>query len=103
MEATMADQSYVVEREDNDHAGRYVVHLAPGVEGEMTYRRMGANVIAIDHTGVPRAYRGAGIAQMLVDKMIADARADGAKVLPLCSYVVAQFERHPEWADLLAD
>ena len=27
----------------------------------------------------------------------------GTKIVPLCSYVVAQFRRHPEWSGLLAE
>lgn len=95
--------TYAVEREETATHGRYVVHITPDAEGEMTFRRLGDNTILIDHTGVPRPYRNTGIAQQLVDRMIADARAEGIKVVPLCSYVAAQFKRHPEWADLLAD
>ena len=99
----MLDRKYAVEREEDDFGGRYVVHIEPGAEGEMTFRKTGTNTITIDHTGVPRAFRGAGIAQLLVDKMIADAQASGTKIVPLCSYVVAQFRRHPEWSGLLAE
>lgn len=55
-----------------------------------------------DHTLVPREMEGRGIAGKLVDALIADARHDGFRVEPRCSYVAAQFRRHPEWADLLA-
>lgn len=55
-----------------------------------------------EHTLVPRAFEGRGIAARLVDALIADARANGFRVEPKCSYVAAQFRRHPEWADLLA-
>ena len=43
------------------------------------------------------------IAQQLMDRLIADARTEGTRIVPLCSYAVAQFRSHPEWADLLAD
>jgi hypothetical protein len=38
----------------------------------------------------------------LVDAMVADAREQGFKVGPACSYVAAKFDQHPEWADLRA-
>ena len=99
----MADiDDFIVEREDDRGHGRYVVRLSEGLEAEMTYRKLGSLVIAIDHTYVPPEYRGNTIAQKLVDRGIADARSAGIKIKPECSYVVAQFRRHPEWADLLA-
>jgi predicted GNAT family acetyltransferase len=98
----MIEQDYRVEREDGVGGGRYVIRIAPGFEGEMTYRRIGPGTIAIDHTGVPPEYRGKGLAEMLVNAGIADARAEGTKIVPLCSYVAVQFKRHPEWEDLRA-
>ena len=46
--------------------------------------------------------RGQGVASALVERLIADARREGFKVVPKCPFVVAQFERHPEWADVRA-
>jgi uncharacterized protein len=34
--------------------------------------------------------------------MIADARANGFKIILSCQYVQAQYMRHPEWTDLRA-
>lgn len=99
----MTDQSYQVEREEDDFGGRYVIALAPGAEAEMTFRKTGSDIITVDHTFTPPAFRGHNIAQQLMDRLVADARDSHTHVVPLCSYVVAQFRRHPEWADLLAD
>jgi predicted GNAT family acetyltransferase len=98
----MADEQYTIQREDGPSRGRYVIRLAPGAEAEMTYRKSGNGPMVIDHTGVPPAFEGRGIASKLVNAAIADARSEGFKIRPVCSYVVAQFRRHPEWADLLA-
>ena len=98
----MTEPELIVEREDAATSGRYVIHLAPDVEAEMTFRKGADGTITVDHTGVPPAYEGRGIASKLVNKAVADARAQGFKIMPLCSYVVAQFRRHPEWADLHA-
>jgi predicted GNAT family acetyltransferase len=96
----MAD--HIVEREDAPGHGRYVIALPGGLEAEMTYRRISESVIAIEHTYSPPEFRGQNIASLLVQRAVADARREGTKILPVCSYVVAQFRRHPEWADLHA-
>ncbi len=91
-----------VEHEESGSRGRYVIYLPDGSEAEMTYARRDPGIIVADHTGVPPQYRGQGIAEKLVAEVMADAREKGFKIVPLCSYVVAQFRRHPEWADLKA-
>ncbi len=98
----MVEHSMRVEREDGAGDGRYVIRLPDGLEAEMTYRKISDEVIAIDHTGVPTEHRGQGLAEKLVKQAMEDARASGTKIVPLCSYVAAQFRRHPEWADLRA-
>lgn len=90
-----------VEREDDGARGRYVVYLEDGTEAELTYGREGQTLIA-DHTFVPPHHRGRDIALKLVEALMADAGKDGVKIVPQCSYVAAQFRRHPEWADLRA-
>ena len=98
----MNDNTQPVQRQDSPVGGRYVVELGDGLEAEMTYRRSNPGVITIDHTFVPRSHRGKGLAEALVNAGITDARAEGTRIVPLCSYVAAQFDRHPDWADLLA-
>ncbi|RYG04616.1 MAG: N-acetyltransferase, partial [Chitinophagaceae bacterium] len=39
---------------------------------------------------------GKGLAKELLNTMVAYARANRLKVVPLCPYVHAQFKRHPE-------
>lgn len=98
----MSETAYKVAREEGPSRGRYVIHLAPGAEAEMTYRKQSEGPMIIDHTGVPSAYEGRGIALQLVKAAVADADAQGFKITPVCPYVVAQFRRHPAWSHLLA-
>lgn len=58
--------------------------------------------IEIDHTVVPPALEGQGIARALVERAVADARALGLKIIPACSYVRAQALRHPDWKDVIS-
>lgn len=97
----MSDQ-LTIEREDGAARGRYVIRLPGGFEAEMTFRHIGEGAIAIDHTFTPPEFRGRNIAALLMERAIADARRDGISIQPECSYVVAQFRRHPEWNELLA-
>jgi predicted GNAT family acetyltransferase len=59
-------------------------------------------VLLLTHTEVPPALEGRGIAAALVKAALDWARAEGLRVRPLCSYVVAYMRRHPETQDLLA-
>lgn len=86
--------------EDGSGKGRYV-YRADGEEAEMTFTRAGEGLVIIDHTGVPDAFRGQGVGAALVARAVADFRAAGKKVMPLCPFAAAQFRRHPEWADVL--
>lgn len=69
--------------------------------GRLTWVRRG-EVLTAEHALVPPEIGGLGIAAKLVEVLVADARAQGWKIVPECSYVAAAFRRHPEWTDLLA-
>ena len=71
------------------------------IPAELSWRASGTSRI-VEHTFTPPEARGKGIALALVEALVEDARTAGFTILPACSYVAAQFRRHPEWADLLA-
>jgi predicted GNAT family acetyltransferase len=83
--------------------GRYVARVEgfPG-EAELTFSRANPSIVIAEHTGTPVAMRGHGVATALVERLVADARSEGFRIVPQCTFVKAQFERHPEWADLKA-
>ena len=91
-----------ITRSDETTHGSYHAEL-PGVArpAELTWVARGPLRIA-NHTFVPPEMRGRGVAQQLVEALVADARAQGFKIVPQCSYVDALFRRRFEWADLLA-
>ncbi len=89
-----------IKKTDGPSRGRYVA-VVDGVEVELTYSRMSAHSIIADHTGVPEALKGKGVGKALVEYLIADARATETKIVPLCPFVKAQYQRHPEWSDVM--
>ena len=87
--------------ERSTSGGRWTVTV-DGHEAEMTYSRASPQLIIIDHTEVPDALRGRGVGQALVLRAVEDARREGFRIIPLCPFAKAQFERHPDWRDVLS-
>ncbi len=95
----MSDVTITVE--EGADAGRIVGRIAGLDEtAELTWRMLSEERILADHTFVPPAFRGRGVAAMLVEALISTARQRGWQIVPQCSYVAASFKRHPEWADV---
>lgn len=70
--------------------------------GKLSWRNEAGNVRNANHTLVPREIGGQGVAARLVEKLVSDAREQGFRIRPTCSYVERKFERNPEWNDLRA-
>ncbi|MDE2436387.1 MAG: N-acetyltransferase [Sphingomonadales bacterium] len=91
-----------ITRHGDGAAGEYHAHLAgESLIGRLTWITRDGVRIA-EHTLVPAAIGGRGVAARLVEAMVEDARREHFHIDPACSYVDAAFRRHPEWADLLA-
>lgn len=89
---------FEIAREVEGSRGRYVIRK-DGAEAELTYSIASPTLVIADHTGVPDAFRGTGAGRALVERLVADARAEGFRIMPLCPFVNAQRKRHPDWAD----
>jgi Predicted acetyltransferase len=71
--------------------------------GEITYSHVEDGVISLDHTYVDDAYRGQGIAGKLFNAAVDYADLKSLKIVPVCPYAKAAFERKPEIRFLLTD
>ncbi|MGR3542007.1 MAG: GNAT family N-acetyltransferase [Hasllibacter sp.] len=91
-----------VDREVEGTRGRYVVRQ-DGAEAELTYSILSPAKVVAEHTGVPPTLEGRGIGAALVSGLVADARAEGFAIVPLCPFVNAWRRRHPEAADVFED
>ena len=91
----------ITRHEEGSH-GEYRAHVegSPAI-GRLTWAQRNGVRVA-EHTLVPPVIGGRGVAARMVEALVADAREHGFKVNPECSYVVAAFQRHPEWADILS-
>ncbi len=93
----------MITHEDRGDRGRYVATVDDSEHtGHLDWTARGDDVRAATHTLVPPPIGGRGVAAKLVEAMVADARAQGFRIDPRCSYVETMFRRHKEWADLRA-
>jgi predicted GNAT family acetyltransferase len=94
---------FEIARSDETTHGAYSAQVPGAAQpAELTWTARGGVRFA-DHTYVPNEARGKGVAMKLVEAMVEDAREQGFRIEPVCSYVVAAFRRHPDWADVRAE
>jgi len=92
-----------VTRELGATRGRYVGKVAGHAgEAELTFVRQPPDIFVADHTLTPVQLRGRGIATILVEHMVADARREGFRIRPTCPFVVTLFNHHADWSDVRA-
>ena len=85
-----------IKRSETGSRGLYEIYGDNGEKaGEMTYA-VEAGRIVIEHTGTEEAFKGQGVASQLAKRAIEDAKAGGYKIVPVCSFVAAYFQKHPE-------
>jgi uncharacterized protein len=83
----MGHGAFVLEKE-----GKRLAEMAIAVKNEQ---------LTVFHTEVADVLKGQGIASKLLARMVAYARENKLKVVPLCPFVHAQFKRNPqEYADV---
>jgi predicted GNAT family acetyltransferase len=72
-------------------------------DGHLAYAayRRAPGEITIPHVEAAPELRGKGTAGRLMEGIVARARAEGLKVIPICSYAVSWFRRHPDAGDVL--
>jgi len=85
---------------DNPAQGRFELNEM-GEVAFATYRREPGRLV-IPYVEAPTALRGTGAAGRLMEGVLATARAEKLKVVPICGYAAAYIRRHKEHHDLLA-
>lgn len=74
---------------DGAHAGLAAFRERPGV-------------VVFTHTEIDDAYEGQGVGSELARAALDDVRARGLKVVPLCPFIKAWIDRHPDYEELVA-
>jgi predicted GNAT family acetyltransferase len=96
----VAAADYVVR--DNPEELQYEFVRDDELLGTIRYRTE-PGVIVLVHTEVSPAAEGQGVGSRLVAGALDDIRARGLRLVPVCRFVSAYLQRHPEQRDLIAD
>jgi predicted GNAT family acetyltransferase len=87
---------------DAPESHRYEIRDGDRVLGFAAYHRQGDTVV-FTHTEVDPDAGESGLGSRLVRAALDDVRARGGSVVPRCPFVRGWIDRHPEYADLVAD
>jgi predicted GNAT family acetyltransferase len=91
-----------VQHEEDGGRGAFFVEREGVRLAEMTYSRVDAAHVIVDHTEVHAKLQGMGVARKLLDTLVAWARRTGTKITATCPYASAQFAKDASIRDVLA-
>ncbi|MFI7703911.1 GNAT family N-acetyltransferase [Nonomuraea sp. NPDC049480] len=83
-----------------DAKQRYEILVDGKRAGLTAYRDRGEQRVFF-HTEVGDAFAGQGLAAQLVQQALADVRAAGRRIVPVCPYVAKHLKKHDEFADII--
>lgn len=75
---------------------RFALYDGESEIGYLSYTEQAPGVISADHTIVHPEYEGQGHAGRLLDAIVAYAREENLKIIPICAYVKKRFNEDPE-------
>jgi uncharacterized protein len=90
-----------IQHQEIDAKGAFFVEKDGRRLAEMTYSRTNATMIIVDHTDVDASMSGQGVGRQLLGALVQWARETGTKVVPLCPFAKAQFNKDPSIRDVL--
>ncbi|ADL45778.1 MULTISPECIES: GNAT family N-acetyltransferase [Micromonospora] len=88
--------------EENTAKRRFEILVDDALAGFTAYTLRGETLV-FTHTEVDDQFQGQGVGAALVRGALDQVRARGGRIVPQCPFVASFIERHPEYADLVAD
>ncbi|UXA07218.1 N-acetyltransferase [Mycobacterium sp. SMC-2] len=79
--------------------GRYTIAVEGKQVGFADFADRGDQRV-FHHTEIDPAYGGRGLATILVEGALNEARAEGKRIVPVCSMIGTVLKKHPEYDDI---
>lgn len=90
-----------VVQENGSIRGQFTAYFDSNEAGHMTYTWVNDDKFIIDHTDVEPAYNGKGVGKEMLLKAVEYARMNQLKIIPLCPFAKAQFDKNENIRDVL--
>ncbi len=93
--------NFPIEHQEGSAKGSFYFQANGRRLAELTYSRTNESLIIIDHTEVDASLAEQGVGRRLLDALVQWARVTGTKVVPLCPFAKAQFDKDSSIRDIL--
>lgn len=89
-------------RKETTPSGGSLSYSKDGATAKLAWSTTSPSLVIAASTVVADALRGQGVGEALLAAFIADAQAQGYKIMPLCPFVKARGPLHPDWSKVVA-
>jgi predicted GNAT family acetyltransferase len=91
----------LIQQKETDGNGKFYVEVNGEILAEMEYTMPSKDKMIISHTEVDASLSGKGVGVQLLHALVDYARTENIKIIPLCPFAKAIFNKRPEFRDVL--
>src|SRR5215203_5544729 len=93
----------VVQHKQRENNGMFYVQLDGDIVARMTYVQPDAETMIVEHTNVDDEVRHENVGYQMVNTAVQYARNRNLKIVPMCPFVKAVFDKKPEYKDVFLE
>lgn len=90
-----------VQHQQNGNRGSFFIEEGARRFAEMVFVMAGPTKMIIEHTEVDESLQGQGIGVILLESLVDFVRKENIKVVPLCPFAKATFQKRKDLQDVL--
>ena len=90
-----------IQHQQNGNRGSFFVEDGARRFAEMVYVLAGPQKMIIEHTEVDDSLQGQGVGIMLLEALVDFVRKENIKVVPVCPFAKAKFQKRKDFQDVL--
>lgn len=91
----------LIQHRQTENRGMFFIEEDGNILAEMTYHNPSPDRMIIEHTEVDEELKGQNVGYSLVHQAVEYARTHNQKVVPVCSFAKAVFDKKPDFRDVL--